>query len=855
MLALLVILALIWLVSPLILIPLSISLGRKSSKLSAFVSELFRQSRISSTEYSSLEAERKVYEEAKPFESSAGTIYEEPVTAPKTVTVSVTEAHTDEKPKPAEQTVKMYDFPKKEASVFSFEEKRTGSAAILFAIGAAFVILAGFIFSTAIWVYLSDLARTGIIALAGMFFFGISALAGKKFKLENTSSAFYILGTVFTSISFITAGIFRLFGEWFSVSGEGGCLFFAASSFIITGFSALRMRSSGKKLYEYTSIYTFLTGFTLCLAQLSDSYEGFSLIISLVGVLSTAALWFIGKTEKYTLRSSVRNAVIALRAAYSAIAFPCLIVEFFELSTLSIVLTALFLTELTVYGVIKKSGLLLGFQSVFAFGFIAEICAKLSDNGAFNETTAIFIFALALTALCVLYRLRRELYTPFAEVLFSVIPFILGYFLITENDFAYGITLMLTTEALMLSSALSFTNIFRGLSKISLPLPFIITAWGVADFLDREYELYCHDYALTICAALFTAIAYVCSIAIKGDRRFVPTKYSFETAAAVILFYVALSADTAPCLAAVLLLCVVVFAIMHTSGTNIHSAIPMASFMTAVSELIDVLFENYRQEGDASVITSIILCSVFTLASRMLYSKSLMRISGDKTRRDTLQTGILMCAFLANHSSVMFSYRARVFIILLELAVFAANLWRSENTKSFNACAVTVSSALVGLALINRPFMLITEDVISSKVTLSIIAIFGFVVRKIWRRKPEFAESFSSGVYMLAYIMLLFDALANQTLFNTLIVLSVSLVIMLYSFMKKKKRWFISSAIGLTGLTLYITKDFLTEIDWWIYLLLAGILLISIATANEYFKEKGSSVKKKAGRFFEDWTW
>ena len=76
-----------------------------------------------------------------------------------------------------------------------------------------------------------------------------------------------------------------------------------------------------------------------------------------------------------------------------------------------------------------------------------------------------------------------------------------------------------------------------------------------------------------------------------------------------------------------------------------------------------------------------------------------------------------------------------------------------------------------------------------------------------------------------------------------------------FSFVRKKKRWFAVSSVALTGLTLYIFRDFFRMIDWWVYLLVVGLLLIAVASANEYFIKKGRELKEKAGRFFEDWKW
>ena len=38
-------------------------------------------------------------------------------------------------------------------------------------------------------------------------------------------------------------------------------------------------------------------------------------------------------------------------------------------------------------------------------------------------------------------------------------------------------------------------------------------------------------------------------------------------------------------------------------------------------------------------------------------------------------------------------------------------------------------------------------------------------------------------------------------------------------------------------------------------LLLAGLVLILVAGSNEMLKQRGDSLKSRAGRFWEDWTW
>ena len=84
--------------------------------------------------------------------------------------------------------------------------------------------------------------------------------------------------------------------------------------------------------------------------------------------------------------------------------------------------------------------------------------------------------------------------------------------------------------------------------------------------------------------------------------------------------------------------------------------------------------------------------------------------------------------------------------------------------------------------------------------------------------------------------------------------LSVSLILLIFSFVRKTKRWFLVSAAALLGLTLYITGDFLSAVAWWAYLLLAGVLLIAVAAVTEYMRQRAAKNPNEE-RFFVDWRW
>ena len=118
----------------------------------------------------------------------------------------------------------------------SSDKKRAAAMSVLMMIGIIFVILAGLVFSTAVWATLGEAGRTCAVGIVSAMFFGISAFTKKKLKLERTSFAFYTLGTFFSAITLITAGFFGIMGTYFSVTGAGGCLLYAAALLIISLF-------------------------------------------------------------------------------------------------------------------------------------------------------------------------------------------------------------------------------------------------------------------------------------------------------------------------------------------------------------------------------------------------------------------------------------------------------------------------------------------------------------------------------------------------------------------------------------------------------------------------------------------
>ena len=100
---------------------------------------------------------------------------------------------------------------------------------------------------------------------------------------------------------------------------------------------------------------------------------------------------------------------------------------------------------------------------------------------------------------------------------------------------------------------------------------------------------------------------------------------------------------------------------------------------------------------------------------------------------------------------------------------------------------------------------------------------------------------------------LLMTTLSGETVSDAVALGIFMTAVIIWSYLVKKKQWFIMSTATLALLILIKTKEFWTSIAWWVYLLTAGIILIGIATANEYAKHNGRVKEKHV--FFKDWTY
>ena len=109
-----------------------------------------------------------------------------------------------------------------------YDKSSNKNTAILIT-GAILIVLSAIVFLTSTWNVIPNILKTMVLVLLTFVFAGASKIAKTKLKLEKTASTFYYIAISYIPIVFISISIFKLFGEYLSIYGQGKYIYYAFS--------------------------------------------------------------------------------------------------------------------------------------------------------------------------------------------------------------------------------------------------------------------------------------------------------------------------------------------------------------------------------------------------------------------------------------------------------------------------------------------------------------------------------------------------------------------------------------------------------------------------------------------------
>lgn len=138
---------------------------------------------------------------------------------------------------------------------------------------------------------------------------------------------------------------------------------------------------------------------------------------------------------------------------------------------------------------------------------------------------------------------------------------------------------------------------------------------------------------------------------------------------------------------------------------------------------------------------------------------------------------------------------------------------------------------------------------LNGELTVIPILIWAIASRHWIFKNKKIGEAFETiSLWLLNIKSLLF--IFNVNLLHSIIIITIGIIVFIISYSKKSKSYFITSLIMIIPLFIRSTFDFWIIVPWWLYMLVFGIILITLGSLAE---KKGKKLKDIKNNFFKDW--
>lgn len=726
---------------------------------------------------------------------------------------------------------------------------------VLLIIGTSFIMLSAVTFVAANWVKLAGYGKVLILLGAAFVSLFLSLLTKVLAKLDLTSGAFYIMGVLLGVVSLITAGGYEMFGEWYSIHGDGAGLLYATGAFIVAFASFIAYLLYKKIAFTYIGFSFISVCITFLAAQITDSFEQFAPVIIMAQFIITAAVHILKpqKGTKLELPAVIIGDITAV--LFAVLAFSYVLWTTFDATPFTFFILGTIIIQCFLYGIIKKQNWLFIILNVLAVytGFVAVF--GLRERYGTDFVMLFFAFISLIIYIINLFAPKSFAAPKVIALIFAIFGSILSLAADNEKYFFMNLIVPAVVSCIIAAYSLHKSKGIQIAAGLAAPiLPFFTALY----LNNRLFELngrkqYNEILALTFGALVIIYIAvalimmYLPQLSFKFHAHH-PLKtetllYSnMVTAAAVLLCCTGYS----DLFVVTIAICVAHFVISNLMSCNITAAGPIISVILLTYRILDHFFES----EEIPMYSMFALFVVLLIVSRLLFPESLVTKKKDRTLTDVVLFSSWMCVM----GFPVFD-RLAWFLRFMALAIFIAAFIKRNTNKEVAAVLLSISAFIAAFACITRPFLQTDSSVINSKITLGIIALLGLAYRFIWKQHKIASKVTSTILFVIAFIGLIIDAMVYHNAANTIFVLGTTAAILLIAFYTKNKTWFAVSSIALVVITVYSTRKYFATMGWWIYLFIVGVVLIAVAAINEFCKKKGLTMKSAAKNTFQEWNW
>lgn len=174
-------------------------------------------------------------------------------------------------------------------------------------------------------------------------------------------------------------------------------------------------------------------------------------------------------------------------------------------------------------------------------------------------------------------------------------------------------------------------------------------------------------------------------------------------------------------------------------------------------------------------------------------------------------------------------------------------------TKSFYTATVVILYVAY-LMILDEYSAALPEVMIGEMQVLPLIGVLVFLQKKTW---PDY-RAVMNHVHLAALLLiagyLVVDAIQSHTIWDAWIIGGLSLASMIAGMQLRIKSYFLVGMGVLIFNIIYQTRPYWGSMPWWVYLLMAGLVLIGIASYNEWKKQQTDSEKQGEQKWKKLWV-
>ena len=363
--------------------------------------------------------------------------------------------------------------------------------------GSVLIVLAAIAFLTTTWHSIPSFIKTIVLFLVAFVFIGASKISKEKYHLDKASKTFFYIGMAYLPICLLSISVFGLFGEYFSVTGEGKYIYLGISTLILSILYYIISKNSDDTYIFYGSLLSQIL--SVILFTLMFEERMFLVCINLL--LYNLLMMLVTKNKLF---ENVINILPILISVIAILKIPnALILNDFSWY---FIVTCLLLSINLLVLELKNSNLAKSLLfNTFLYLFVYELVFKL--NFKLTDVKCQFLIILFSSAIIIIERILFNSMKEGKNLTLStrIVPIVLLGFC----ALSYGLKISWYYISMCLFLAINFIELEIKDSDITYASAFnlFLFLFGYSLIFKPSFQL--TDSTRQVCVILFTIAVYI----------------------------------------------------------------------------------------------------------------------------------------------------------------------------------------------------------------------------------------------------------------------------------------------------------------------------------------------------------